>query len=491
MNRARRAGNRAAPFVPTAGLRVYCAAPVNREPPVTDAFDTLPLPAAQLANLNALGYRAMTPIQAQALPVALAGHDLIAQAKTGSGKTAAFAIALLERLNPRFFGCQALVLCPTRELSTQVAEEIRRLARYRDNIKVLTLCGGQPIGPQIGSLEHGAHVVVGTPGRIQDHLRKATLDLSQAGTLVLDEADRMLDMGFMEAMVAIIGGMPKDRQTLLFSATYPDDIQALSARFQRTPQRITVPSRHSGSAIEQRFYLSEPGALAEDLSRVLADQRPSAAVVFCNTKEQVRELCAWLAQRGTSALALHGDLEQRDRDQVLIRFKHGSAPLLVATDVAARGLDVENLPLVINYHLPRDPDVYVHRIGRTGRAGQHGLAVTLLLEKERFKLERLAADLELDASTPPAAAIGAPLISPLKAPHLTLCIQGGRKDKLRPGDILGALTGDAGLDGASIGKIDILDQVAFVAVARAVADKALRRLSEGKIKGRRFRVRKL
>ncbi len=458
---------------------------------MTDAFDSLPLPADQISNLRSLGYLSMTPIQAQALPVALAGRDLIAQAKTGSGKTAAFAIALLERINPRFFGCQALVLCPTRELSTQVAEEIRRLARYRDNIKVLTLCGGQPIGPQIGSLEHGAHVVVGTPGRIQDHLRKGTLDLSQATTLVLDEADRMLDMGFMEAMVAIIGTLPAERQTLLFSATYPDDIQSLSGRFQRQPQRVTVESRHQASDIEQRFYLSEPDALAEDLSRVLAHTRPSAAVVFCNTKEQVRELCAWLEHRGTPALALHGDLDQRDRDQVLIRFKHGSAALLVATDVAARGLDVENLPLVINYHLPRDPDVYVHRIGRTGRAGQSGLAVTLLVEKERFKLERLAADLGLDATTPAAAALGAPLISPLTASHHTLCIQGGRKDKLRPGDILGALTGDAGLDGASIGKIDILDQVAFVAVRRNVADKALRRLSEGRIKGKRFKVRKL
>lgn len=456
-----------------------------------DTFDTLPLPPAQLANLTSLGYHSMTAIQARALPPALAGDDLIAQAKTGSGKTAAFAIALLTRLNPRFFGCQALVLCPTRELSTQVAEEIRRLARYQDNIKVITLCGGQPIGPQIGSLEHGAQIVVGTPGRLSDHLRKGTLDLSGVNTVVLDEADRMLDMGFLDEVRDILEHTPANRQTLLFSATYPDDIQALSARFQNQPQRITVETRHDSTAIRQRFLLCEPGALNDGLARVLGHFKPDAVVVFCNTKEQVREVCAALQAAGHQALGLHGDLDQRERDQVLIRFKNGSAPLLVATDVAARGLDVDALPLVVNYHLPRDLDVYIHRIGRTGRAGQEGQAVTLLLAKEGHKLERLAADLALPADTSAATALGAPLLSPLKATNITLCISGGRKDKLRPGDILGALTGDAGLAGDDIGKIDILDQVAFVAVRRKAAPTALRRLGDGKIKNRRFKVRTL
>ena len=459
--------------------------------PLATDFNQLPLPPAQLDNLAGLGYRSMTPIQARALPAALAGEDLIAQAKTGSGKTAAFAIALLSRLNPRFFGCQALILCPTRELSTQVAEEIRRLARYQDNIKVITLCGGQPIGPQIGSLEHGAQIVVGTPGRVADHLRKGTLNLDGVATVVLDEADRMLDMGFLEAVHGILDHTPATRQTLLFSATYPDDIQALSARVQTRPRRITVESRHDESAIRQRFLLCEAGDMVDGVLRVLGHHRPEAAVLFCNTREQVRELCDGLRAAGHQALALHGDLDQRERDQVLIRFKNGSAPLLVATDVAARGLDVDALPLVINAHLPRDLDVYVHRIGRTGRAGQEGLAVTLLGERETFKLERLAADLEISASPSPVDDLGAPLLTPMKAANVTLCIAGGRKDKLRPGDILGALTGDAGLAGDDVGKIDILDQVAFVAVRRPAADRALKRLNDGRIKNRRFKVRRV
>jgi ATP-independent RNA helicase DbpA len=456
------------------------------------SFSALPLPPKQLGNLESLGYLEMTAIQAQALPLALAGKDLIAQAKTGSGKTATFTLPLLGKLNPRDFGTQAIVLCPTRELASQVSAEIRRLARYQQNIKVVTLCGGQSIGPQIGSLEHGAHIVVGTPGRIKDHLRKQTLKLDRVNTLVLDEADRMLEMGFVDDITAIIGATPGDRQTLLFSATYPEDIQALSARFQRDAAEVRVESQHDKQQIQQLFYICQKAGKREALQKLLAYHAPAAAVIFCNTKEVARELSAWLTRAGDAALALHGDLEQRDRDQVLVQFRQQSCRLLVATDVAARGLDIEDLPAVINFDLPRDPEQYIHRIGRTGRAGKTGLALSLFADSERYKLDFIsdyqARELEFEA----IEALPGTATNTIPAPaFVTLCIAGGRKQKVRPGDILGALTGDAGIAGKAVGKIDVMDYAAYVAVERAVADKALGRLLNGKIKGRKFKVRKL
>jgi ATP-dependent RNA helicase DbpA len=455
------------------------------------AFSSLALPPAQLANLESLGYLEMTPIQAAALPQALAGMDLIGQAKTGSGKTAAFALPLLTRLNPRDFGTQALILCPTRELASQVAGEIRRLARYQPNIKVVTLCGGQAIGPQIGSLEHGAHVVVGTPGRIKDHLRKETLTLQRVSTLVLDEADRMLEMGFIEDIEAIIAATPGNRQTLLFSATFPDNIKTLSSRFQNVPQRITVESQHSEQHITQRCFVCQKDDRLAALVKLLAHFQPAAAVVFCNTKEGVRQVCEFLNQNGIFALALHGDMEQRDRDQVLIQFKQLSCSILVATDVAARGLDIDDLPAVVNFELPRNAETYVHRIGRTGRAGKEGLALSLLVDAERFRLDSIGdyQQREMDcAAIAQLPRTGASL--PLPA-FVTLCISGGRKEKVRAGDILGALTGEAGIDGSSVGKITVTDYSTYVAVARKEADTALGRLVNGKIKGRKFKVRKL
>ena len=454
-------------------------------------FSSLPLPPALLRNLDDLQYHTMTPIQALALPLALAGRDLIAQAKTGSGKTAAFGIPLLMQLNPRHFGVQGLVLCPTRELSSQVAAEIRRLARYQENIKIVTLSGGQSIGPQIGSLEHGAHIVVGTPGRINDHLRKQTLDLSGVKTLILDEADRMLEMGFITDMETIVGYTPGERQTLLYSATYPDNIKTLSAKFQRSPEQVTVESQHTSDVITQQFYLSSPASKPDDLIRVLQHIRVPSAVIFCNMKQTAQEIAQYLDSRRFNALALHGDLEQRERDQALAQFKHQSCSILVATDVAARGLDVDDLPAVINYDLPRDPEVYVHRIGRTARAGKEGLAVSLLNEKEHDKLDKIA-DYQGNA-------LNIQSVNQLKydenftmlPARKTLVIAGGRKDKVRPGDILGALTGDAGIPGSAVGKIDITEFSAYVTLENSQADKALGRLINGKIKGRRFKVRKL
>ncbi|WP_322360300.1 ATP-dependent RNA helicase DbpA [Pseudomonas sichuanensis] len=442
-----------------------------------------------LANLDALGYASMTPIQAQSLPVILKGQDLIAQAKTGSGKTAAFGIGLLNPINPRYFGCQALVLCPTRELADQVAKELRRLARAEDNIKILTLCGGVSLGPQIASLEHGAHIIVGTPGRIQQHLDKGTLVLDGLNTLVLDEADRMLDMGFFDAIANIIGKTPSRRQTLLFSATYPAGIEQLAKNFMRQPQQVKVEALHSDNQIEQRFIEIDAQQRLEAVTRVLGHYRPQSCVAFCFTKQQCEDVVAHLTAKGIVAQALHGDLEQRDRDQVLTMFANRSSSVLVATDVAARGLDIDGLDMVINVELARDAEIHVHRVGRTGRAGEKGVAISLVAPAEGHRAQAIE-DLQqkplrweqLDNLKNKG---GEPLLPAMT----TLCIGAGRKDKLRPGDILGALTGDAGLPGKQVGKIAIFDFVAFVAVERAVAKQAMQRLNSGKIKGRALKVR--
>ncbi|WP_249746300.1 ATP-dependent RNA helicase DbpA [Pseudomonas entomophila] len=442
-----------------------------------------------LANLDALGYASMTPIQAQSLPVILKGQDLIAQAKTGSGKTAAFGIGLLNPINPRYFGCQALVLCPTRELADQVAKELRRLARAEDNIKILTLCGGVSLGPQIASLEHGAHIIVGTPGRIQQHLDKGTLVLDGLNTLVLDEADRMLDMGFFDAIASIIGKTPSRRQTLLFSATYPAGIEQLAKDFMRQPQQVKVEALHSDNQIEQRFIEIDPQQRLEAVTRVLGHYRPQSCVAFCFTKQQCEDLVTHLTAKGIVAQALHGDLEQRDRDQVLTMFANRSSSVLVATDVAARGLDIDGLDLVINVELARDAEIHVHRVGRTGRAGEKGVAISLVAPAEGHRAQAIEdlqnKPLRWEQLDNLKSKGGEPLLPTMT----TLCIGAGRKDKLRPGDILGALTGDAGLPGKQVGKIAIFDFVAFVAVERAVAKQAMQRLNSGKIKGRALKVR--
>ncbi|MCU1718411.1 ATP-dependent RNA helicase DbpA [Pseudomonas sp. 5P_3.1_Bac2] len=452
-------------------------------------FSSLPLSPAMLANLESLGYAEMTPIQAQSLPVMIKGLDLIAQAKTGSGKTAAFGIGLLNPLNPRYFGCQALVLCPTRELADQVAKELRRLARSADNIKILTLCGGVPFGPQIASLEHGAQIIVGTPGRVQQHLSKATLKLDGLNTLVLDEADRMLDMGFYDSIADIIGQTPSRRQTLLFSATYPAGIKQLASSFMRDPQQVKAETLHDDVQIEQRFYEIEPEQRLEAVVKLLNHHRPQSCVAFCFTKQQCQEVVEYLTSKGISAAALHGDLEQRDRDQVLATFANRSLSVLVATDVAARGLDIEALDMVINVELARDPEIHIHRVGRTGRAGEKGLAASLVAPAEGHRAQAIEDLQKAPLNWQPLSSLKHQGGAPLQPPMITLCIAAGRKDKLRPGDILGALTGEAGIPGTHVGKIAIFDFQAYVAVERSVASQALKRLSEGKIKGRSLRVR--
>ena len=458
--------------------------------PESSTFSSLALSDAMLANLTSLGYAQMTPIQAASLPIILQQRDLIAQAKTGSGKTAAFGLGLLAKLNPNYFAVQALVICPTRELADQVANELRRLARCIENVKILTLCGGTAMRPQIASLEHGAHIVVGTPGRILDHIGRASINLKTVQTLVLDEADRMVDMGFFEDIVGIVAACSPRRQTLLFSATYADDIRQASAQFLHEPEEIRVEAQHAANQIEQLFYLVTPEERNQAVARLLAHYRPSSTLAFCNTKIHCRELTEILQEQGIDALALYGDLEQRERDEILVRFANQSCAVLVATDVAARGLDIQTLGAVINVDVSKDTEVHIHRIGRTGRAGEKGLALSLATASEK-KWVRLIEELQgapvqwhhLNELTD--ASEGQQLLAPMRC----ICIMGGKKDKLRPGDLLGALTGDVGLQKDQVGKINVFEFMTYVALERSIASAALEKLSRCNIKGRQFKMR--
>nr|WP_252724194.1 ATP-dependent RNA helicase DbpA [Vibrio hepatarius] len=456
--------------------------------PVTNTFKSLNIKPELIETLDSLNFIEMTPIQQRALPIVLQGHDVIGQGKTGSGKTAAFSLGLLSNLNVKRFRVQSLVLCPTRELADQVAQEIRLLARGIHNIKVLTLCGGMPMGPQIGSLEHGAHILVGTPGRILDHLSKGRINLQEINTLVLDEADRMLEMGFEDAIDAIVEQAPKARQTLLFSATFPVNIETLAAKVMQGPQMVKVESTHQITTIEQQFFKLETRQDRDEaLEALLLTHKPESSVVFCNTKKEVQNVADELIYRGFSVVELHGDMEQRDREQSLTMFANKSISILVATDVAARGLDVDNLDAVFNYELSRDPEVHVHRIGRTGRAGAKGVAYSFYSEKESYRVARI--DEYMDIEISPVILPEKPLEKPFYPKMQTIQILGGKKQKVRAGDILGALTKQAGLDGKKIGKIKILSMVSYVAVEHELVKPALKQLQNGKMKGKSFKAR--
>ena len=455
------------------------------------SFATLPLRSELLTSIATLAYDSMTPVQAQALPHLLNHQDLLAQARTGSGKTAAFAIGLLNKLDALSYCTQALVLCPTRELAEQVATEIRRLASTIPNIKLLTLCGGKPMGPQLASLQRDPHIVVGTPGRILKHLEKETLHLDSVQTLVLDEADRMLDMGFHDDIMQIIGKTPGSRQTLLFSATYPDGIKKISDRVQRDPVDIRVEASHNNPDIDQVFFQVEKAERLETLFKVIAHYQPESSLVFCNTKQSCHELANKLRQRDLHALALHGDLEQFERDQVLTQFAGKSSSILIATDVAARGLDVKELAAVINFELSRDPEVHIHRIGRTARVSSKGLAVSLFTASERRRLQAIEEYQDSAATIAEVANLSEPANFKLYPPMVTLLVNGGRKEKVRAGDLLGALTASGAITGDQIGKITLFDKVAYVAIQQKMAKQALEILLDGKIKGRKFKVRLL
>ncbi|MCY4045994.1 MAG: ATP-dependent RNA helicase DbpA, partial [Cellvibrionales bacterium] len=393
------------------------------------AFTDLGLAKSITDNLSDLGYDKMTPIQAESLPVILNKQDVIGQAKTGSGKTVAFALGVLDALDVKTYRVQSLILCPTRELADQVAGSMRTLARAIHNIKVLTLCGGLPFGPQVGSLEHGAHIVVGTPGRVEEHLRKGHLNLSSLKTLVLDEADRMLDMGFRESLDAIVDRTPSSRQTLLFSATFPSDIKTLTERITVNAVSVRIESADAENQIDEQWYEVEDNTRFDALRSLLLTYQPEQTVIFCNTKAETLSLASDLVQVGFSARALNGDLEQKKRSQVLATFANNSLSILVATDVAARGIDIAALPMVINYHIARDLEVHVHRIGRTGRAEQIGMAFTFFSEKERFKKEKLEAFLGVEFAE---VSLPNPQILSMKPYYpvmRTIEIAGGKKQK--------------------------------------------------------------
>ncbi len=458
---------------------------------LSTAFTDLNLSPAMQATLQQLGYLTMTPIQAATLPITLARQDLIAQAKTGSGKTAAFALPLLNNLNPRRFAVQAMVLCPTRELADQVTQELRRLARAADNIKILTLCGGSTMRPQIASLEHGAHIVVGTPGRIMDHLERDTLNLDALNTLVLDEADRMLDMGFVDSIAYVAKRCPPARQTLLFSATYPEGISRLAQQFMYQPHEVKLLEQHEESKIRQRFYKIDNEQRLQAVVILLKHYRPVSTLAFCNTKQQCRSLLEALHAQHIHALTLNGDMEQRERDQVLIQFANRSCSVLVATDVAARGLDIARLEAVINVDVTPDPEVHIHRIGRTGRADENGWALSLCGPTDRHRILTIAKMMHIEPEWHELSELQVEDDEPLTPPMVTLQILGGRKEKIRAGDVLGALTGEAGFTREQVGKINVTEFSTYVAVVANIAREAERKLSAGKVKGKTVKVRAL
>lgn len=467
-------------------------------------FAALGLSASLCEVVAELGFAMPTPVQAQAIPLLLEGRDLIGQSNTGSGKTAAFGLAILQKLRWGERRPQALVLCPTRELCAQVAREIRKLGRREAGLAVLILSGGQPMKPQLAALERGVHVAVGTPGRTLDHIGRGSLDLTGVGILVVDEADRMLEMGFGAEMEQILSRVPKPRQAVFFSATYPRSIDAMTKAHQHNPARLTVSdSDGPQTRSRQLAYVVDDSGRMDVLLAILRPNPPESApqstIVFCNFKATVARVQQALGAAGISSASLHGNLEQRERDLVMARFRNHSIRVLVATDVAARGLDIEGLDLVVNFELPFQPEIYVHRIGRTGRAGNAGLAVSLVGPQDRDKVKAIEAAVgsplqRLAAPSGDRKEAGADTPTPGSAGHsdaamVTLYVSGGRKDKLRPGDILGALTGEAGgLPGAHVGKIEIHERFSYVAIARGSAKRAIERLGAGRIKGKRFKV---
>jgi ATP-dependent RNA helicase DbpA len=454
------------------------------------SFSSLPLRNELLTNLVSLDFISMTSIQAQSLPLMLRGVDVIAQAKTGSGKTAAFGLTLLHALNVEQYAAQALVLCPTRELAEQVTQVLRRLARLLPNVKILNLSGGIPMRSQLDSLKHSAHIIVGTPGRVKKHLDAGSLSLDALQTLVLDEADRMLDMGFEDEIQQVISFCPKQRQTLLFSATYPAQISQLARQYMHTPTRVGSEDVQRTVDITQQFY-EVPGQADKFslLKSLLYHHQPASTLIFCNTKEQTKQLSTRLAKDGFSVIALHGDMEQVARDRAMIRFSNRSCSILVATDVAARGLDIKELPAVVNYDLAFDCDVHVHRIGRTGRAGSQGMALSLTIPADAARLCVIEENLGFTIPWGDIKVLSAESNALDKPQMVTLCLAAGRKDKIRPGDIVGALTQDAGLDGDSIGKIDVLARYSYVAIQRNQLNQAYPFIKNGKLKGRNVSIK--
>jgi ATP-dependent RNA helicase DeaD len=516
-------------------------------------FDELNLSKELKKAIDDLGYEEATPIQSQAIPVMLDGADIIGQAQTGTGKTAAFGIPVIEAIDISTNTLQALILCPTRELAIQVAEELSKIAKYKKEITFLPVYGGQPIERQISAMRKGVHIVIGTPGRIIDHLDRGTLKLDKVKMVVLDEADEMLDIGFKDDIETILKTTPKKRQTVLFSATMPKEITELAKKYQRSPVNIkvihevlTVPNT------EQVYYELRDKDKLEVLSRVIDIYNLKLSLVFRNTKKGVDELVDQLQVRGYSAEGLHGDMRQGAREKVVEKFRKAKVEILVATDVAARGLDIENIEAVFNYDMPQDEDYYVHRIGRTGRAGKPGRAFSFVTGREIFRLrlfqkyiktkiklnpvpsyedveemrintfleeirarvrekglekyvnmaERLINEdytsldvsatlmkmiLEKETNSSKISNEGGSVIKK-GDDEVRLFINVGKKDKARPGDILGALTGETGISGDVVGNIDMYDRFSFINIPEGYAEKVIELMTGTKIKGRKVNI---
>lgn len=518
-------------------------------------FDETSIQAPILRAVKEMGFEEMTPIQAEAIPVAMEGKDMIGQAQTGTGKTAAFGIPLLQLVDPTDHALQALILCPTRELAIQVAEEIRNIAKFMHGVKVLPVYGGQDISKQIRSLKGGVQIVIGTPGRVMDHIKRHTLKTDTVKIVTLDEADEMLDMGFRDDIEEILNELPEERQTLLFSATMPQPILDLAKRYQKNATVVKVVKKElTVPKIEQYYYEVRPQNKLEVLCRLLDMYDPELSLVFCNTKRQVDELVSSLQLRGYFADALHGDLKQEQRDRVMNSFRNKKTDILVATDVAARGIDVDDVEAVFNFDVPQDDEYYVHRIGRTGRAGRSGRAFTLVVGREIFKLkdimrycktkihlqaipslndvlaiktekildkaEDVIADEELsdyvrmiekrlDEGEYTAIELAAAFLKQqmgandtnveqekgfefgdtgAEAGMVRLFVNLGKKQKIRPGDILGAIAGETGINGKLVGSIDMYDKYTFVEVPREYAAEVIAAMKNAKIKGKSINI---
>lgn len=453
-----------------------------------NSFKTLHLAKDILQTLDQLDYKYMTEVQEKSLPFILQQKDTIAKAKTGSGKTVSFGLGIINNLDTLSYKVQGLVLCPTRELASQVSLEIKKLLRKKENIKVLSLTGGVPYKPQVHSLRHKAHIIVGTPGRVLKHLKEENLKVEHVNSFVLDEADRMLDMGFYDDIMEIASYLPQKKHTMLFSATYPSNIENLASKITNEAVFIEVESKIEQSGIEQLFYDTRDTQKETLVPRVLRKEFKSV-IIFCNTKLQCEELADFLEDNyQIEPLVLHSDLEQKYRDETLVLFQNKSYPVLIATDLASRGLDIKEVDLVINYDMPENPEVYIHRIGRTARAGTKGEAVSFCDDMENFddlvsflgkEYELLdAIELEKKEAVNPGY------------DYSTIYISGGKKLKLRAGDILGALTAGIGCHRDDIGKIDIFDRCSYVAIKNEAYEKAYEGLRKTKIKNKDFRVYK-
>ena len=521
-------------------------------------FEELNIDERILRAIEDMGFEETSPIQTQAIPAVCEGIDVVGQAQTGTGKTAAYTIPMLMKIDPQIKKPQAIVLCPTRELAVQVAEEIRKLAKYMSDIKVLPVYGGQEIVRQIKSLKTGVQIIVGTPGRVMDHMRRKTVKFDNINMVILDEADEMLDMGFREDMETILTETPQDRQTVMFSATMPKAIMDIARNFQKDARVIKVVRKElTVSNIEQFYYEVRPKNKTEVLCRLIDIYNPRLSVVFCNTKRQVDELISELKGRGYFADGIHGDMKQQQRDRVMDDFRSGNVDILIATDVAARGIDVDDVDMVFNYDIPQDEEYYVHRIGRTGRAGRSGMALSFISGKEVYKLKDIerycktkilakpvpslddVKNTKLDnmfdkikqtieeggltdmvnlveehvnqeeyTSMDMAAALLKMLIGDTldrvdevedfhfdmdrdDSRMVRLFINIGKKDKIKPSNILGAIAGESGMPGKLVGAIDMMDNYTFVDVPAIHAEKVLKAMNDNVlIKGRRVNMEK-